>query len=239
MNFKDPRPIRSCNDPRLSENRAVLQWFFDWSEMQKSETNSFITKECFDDLVSFLVGFEELVAKKISTCPLGYIKPSLINSDVVENVFCSQRGVCNGSTTNPTYLQYSKGINTIIIGQQVKSKKGNVSSSTSIHGALPYKMHTNKSFAKLHIWMETKSKWLFHRYDELHSIILPDQSIFYFVYAIQNVNILCSRSVNNIVFLRFKICWCTSEICVYQSWKVNNKNLNESNAMLLLNIHYM
>ena len=53
-----------------------------------------------------------------------------INSDVIENIFCQQRGVCNGNNTNPTYYQYLNNINTIILGQQSVSKSANAASSS-------------------------------------------------------------------------------------------------------------
>ena len=97
-----------------------------------------------------IVGFEKLVNLKIKNNPLGFMTPNIVNSDVVENIFCSQRGVCNGSSTNPTHLQqYKKGINTIIIGQPLRSRKSNANSSKCVSGALPYKMHVNKSFKKI------------------------------------------------------------------------------------------
>jgi hypothetical protein len=147
-NFQDQRPVRSVNDVRLNQNKDLLSWFKGWKE-DTTDKDKFITRECYEDMVSLLVGFSSLVELKLSNCALGYIKPFLINSDVVENLFCSQRGICNGSTTNPTYLQYSKGINTIIIGQPLKSRKSNAASQKVISGALPYKTHVNKSFKSL------------------------------------------------------------------------------------------
>ena len=91
--FQDQRPVRSLQDMRLSQLEQVLDWFVDWKAEVKGR-NNFITQECFEDLVCLLVGFQKLVQMKIASSPLGYIKPSLVNSDVVENLFCSQRGIC-------------------------------------------------------------------------------------------------------------------------------------------------
>jgi hypothetical protein len=48
-----------------------------------------------------------------------------VNSDVVENVFSQQRGLHNGANTNPSYLTYSRSINTIVLGETPISKKAN------------------------------------------------------------------------------------------------------------------
>ena len=37
-NFRDQRPLQSYNDPRLEENRQVLQWFLSWEDKNKSKT---------------------------------------------------------------------------------------------------------------------------------------------------------------------------------------------------------
>jgi len=147
--FHDQRPIRTINDERLKANEQLLEWFVEWKKSVKNPKKDFITRECYEDLVSLLVGFAKLVQLKLANNPLGYIKPFLVNSDIVENFFCSQRGICNGSTTNPTYLQYSKGVNTIIIGQPIKSRKSNAGSQKVVSGALPYKFHVKQSFKGL------------------------------------------------------------------------------------------
>ena len=150
-NFKDPRTIKSVKDPRLAENDEVLHWFKEWEEEQRSQKNCFITRESFEDLNSMVVGFKQIIVLKMVNNPLGFIQPNCTNSDVVENVFCSERGICHGSSTNPTYLQFAKGMNTIIIGQPLRSKKSNAGSEkqSCISGALPYKLHVKESFSKL------------------------------------------------------------------------------------------
>ena len=54
--------------------------------------------------------------------------PARINSDVIENIFCQQRGIINGNNTNPTFYQFVKNINTVIIGQSAISKSCNTGS---------------------------------------------------------------------------------------------------------------
>ena len=48
------------------------------------------------------------------------VMPSRINTDIVENCFSQQRSQKHGSNTNPTYLQYSKGVNSVLLGRSSK-----------------------------------------------------------------------------------------------------------------------
>jgi hypothetical protein len=49
------------------------------------------------------------------------------NSDIIENVFCQQRELYNGNNTNPTYLNYCRTMNTVILGQTTISRRSNAS----------------------------------------------------------------------------------------------------------------
>lgn len=49
------------------------------------------------------------------------IAPSRFNSDLAENIFCQQRGLYNGNSTNPNYYSYRNTMNNIILGQSSKS----------------------------------------------------------------------------------------------------------------------
>ena len=53
------------------------------------------------------------------------INPGYLNSDLVENLFCQQRGIRNGLNTNPTLLQYGPSNIAIILGQCSVSNKSN------------------------------------------------------------------------------------------------------------------
>ena len=132
------------NDKRLIENKEVLQWFEDWQKDVPS--NNFITRECFEDLKSMVIGIQRLVEVKLKNHPLANIHLNRVNSDVVENVFSSQRGICNGSNTNPTYLQFCKGTNAILIGQNLISKKANAKGGATVGGILPFKFYSKQSF---------------------------------------------------------------------------------------------
>lgn len=107
----------------------------------------FITRESYEDLNSTILGFEHLAKKRLTDYPGSRVVPSIMNSDVIENLFSSQRGRCNGSNTNPSVMAYSKAINTIIMTtENLKSSKRNASSTHSIGGAAPYKFLANKTF---------------------------------------------------------------------------------------------
>ena len=152
--YADKRPIRSVEDERLNSAMEVYQWFTDWhkfwvkgGKLQKH----FITRECYEDLQSMLLGTRSLIQLKLALFPLCSMYMCRLNSDVIENVFCSQRGICNGANANPSYYKYCKGINTICIGQAVVSKKSNAGGEVCVGGALPFKCHSGKSFKGLRL----------------------------------------------------------------------------------------
>lgn len=150
-NFSDNRPVRSIEDKRLSENSEALDWLVEWEGQYRADKNSFITMECYNDMLSMLMGTLEVIKIKLSEYPLSAVYLHRMNSDIVENVFSSQRGICNGSCTNPTYLQYSKGINTIIIGQSIKSRKSNTGGKLCVGGALPYSFYKKSSHKPIRV----------------------------------------------------------------------------------------
>ena len=129
-NFRDNRPIREIGDYRLAENRKVMEWFREWEsdilskKDIKDKEKLLISHQTRADLCSLILGFEELCAHRLKTCS-GSVIPSRLNSDVIENVFCQQRGLHNGNNTNPTYLNYARTMNTVILGQTSISRKSN------------------------------------------------------------------------------------------------------------------
>ena len=150
-NFTDNRPIRSVGDQRLVENRECLKYFLDWQKQEgKAYKTNFISKECFDDLKSMVVGLEQIVKIKLTQHPIGYVNASRTNTDVVENFFSSHRGI-NGCNNNPTVLQYSKGVNTIIISRKLVSTRSNAGGKISVGGAKPFKMHVKKVFKSVRV----------------------------------------------------------------------------------------
>lgn len=129
----------------------MLHYLDDWVETNNIDyRKNFITRECYEDLQSMIVGFSKLVEVKLLQCPLGYICPGRVNTDVIENFFCNIQGL-HGFNNNPTYLQYQKAINTVIISRKMVSTKSNARCKVTVHGAVPYKIHSGKSFKKLQL----------------------------------------------------------------------------------------
>ena len=128
--FRDKRPFSSTHDKRLDTLKKVLQWFKTWEEEAKSDVSVQETKrskmiptwEFLNDLESLILGFFRVVQIHLSQFPDSQIVPSRFNSDVAENIFCQERGLLNGNLTHPTYATYCSTVNSIILGQSVKSR---------------------------------------------------------------------------------------------------------------------
>ena len=132
--FQDNRPIKDLTDARLKKFSDVYDWFKTWekSESREESTNKrhkgLLTLETREDIDFLYHGFMSLV--EFSVTELKYcVVPSRINSDVIENVFCQQRSLYHGATTNPTYNAYRQGINSVVLGQSTISKKSNAACS--------------------------------------------------------------------------------------------------------------
>lgn len=140
--FRDPRPITKITDKRLSDLLEVLKWFQSWetsvlnNKEIKNKEKALISHQTRQDIVSCINGFYEFCALKLKKN--GYtINASRFNSDVIENIFSQQRGLHNGCNTNPSYLEYCRTMNTIILGEATVSAKSN----TGGKGADPYKFN--------------------------------------------------------------------------------------------------
>jgi hypothetical protein len=116
--------ITSADDPRLSQLMDVLDFFNKW-ESESTPKSCKLTEQTREDINSSILGFVNL-CKKLEKLGISII-PGFINSDLVENFFCQQRGKCNGNTTNPTAIQYGPAVNAIILGESTISKKSNTS----------------------------------------------------------------------------------------------------------------
>ena len=130
-NFTTQQPYSSPSDNRLKQNKAVLEFLDDWEKQTRElaiprveQNKCLLTKECRDDIASMVSSFEEYVHGKQRRSN-GSVYAHRMNTDISENIFCSQRAFCNGSTTNPTALQYRKALNTIILCQPSISPKSN------------------------------------------------------------------------------------------------------------------
>ena len=146
--------MRSLEDKRIQELQNILDWTLAWNQQweQHGKTkHAFISIETYEDLLSMLMGTIAILKLKFAEYPISTISLHRLNSDVVENNFCSQRGMINGANTNPTYLRYCKAMNTIIMSQAVVSKVSNAGGLRCVGGALPYKHHTGKSFKSMRL----------------------------------------------------------------------------------------
>jgi hypothetical protein len=129
-NFRDTRPLKLLSDNRLSDNKKALDWFETWEanltrKSTAEKARCLMSYQCREDLRSCVIGFHELCVSHLTENPNSSIIPSRINSDVVENHFCQQRGLHSGNNTNPNYATYQKSVNSIILGQNTISRKSN------------------------------------------------------------------------------------------------------------------
>ena len=142
--FRDMRPIKSLDDSRINNLLSVSSWFQQWqcfvmenSDIpQKDKSKKLLSAQCSEDIQSCLQGFIALCSTLLRKTPSMYITPGLVNSDVIENIFNQQRSTYHGANSNPTALQYQRSINSVVVGQNVVSKKSNAGKSTA--GSLPY-----------------------------------------------------------------------------------------------------
>ena len=67
------------------------------------------------DMGNMLLTLKEICIIHLNRFLRGYIVPSRINSDKVEDHFCQQLGLYNGSSTNPTYMNYCSTVNSIVL----------------------------------------------------------------------------------------------------------------------------
>lgn len=141
--FRDRRPIKDKDDSRLHDLSKVLVWFKSWESEQKSKptaTKSLPSDQCLMDVKSMLYTFEDVCRTHLDDFPEGEVIPSRFNSDPVENHFCQTRGLHGGNLTNPTYQQYASTVNSIILGQSLRSRGRK--SNAQIAPAMPYNMYT-------------------------------------------------------------------------------------------------
>ena len=136
--FNDKRPINSTDDHRISDLKRVLDWFKSW-ETSAASAKELMSSECRQDLTWMIIGMESLVKLATEEYKTA-IYPIDINSDVIENFFCSQRGVRGGNRTNPSMHNYLYNINSIVLGQSTISTKSNAGCKGS--AAAPYNYTT-------------------------------------------------------------------------------------------------
>jgi hypothetical protein len=95
------------------------------------------------DVTSCILGFKELCKISLQKHPGYSVSAFRVNSDIVENVFCQQRGR-NGQNDNPTYVQYGPTMNSILLGQTTTTTKSNTGSVRSFSFYKPQKLPVNR-----------------------------------------------------------------------------------------------
>ena len=108
--FRSHMPLTSLEDERIDQLREVCVHFRDWNYFCKAQKDSlvtkkdiFITMESYNDLQTCINGFIALCEQCVDGTP---IIPALVNSDVVENIFCQQRSLYRSASANPDASQY-------------------------------------------------------------------------------------------------------------------------------------
>ena len=134
--FNNSTPLTSLNDNRITQASKALQFFSDWKVPDKK---SMMTKETQNDVKYLMSGFLFLSKKLLERGQT--VHPSRLNSDIIENFFCMQRGL-NGSNNNPTYLQFTKTCNSIILG--ASSRESTKRSNTQT--ASPFNCKASRQF---------------------------------------------------------------------------------------------
>ena len=113
--------------------------------LSKGDAKPLMSSETREELLFLISGFTQLVSE-VTQKLLVPIISAYINSDIIENLFCQQRGIHHGASTSPNYQQYAYGVNSIILGQNTISSKANANQrkATTTKGAVPYKQLCGK-----------------------------------------------------------------------------------------------
>jgi hypothetical protein len=131
-NLNSHQGYASMADRRFGENERTLIWLQEWEAevdstqgLNATEINKLIiSKKTMFDVSSCIIGFKEFCKCTFNEHPGCTVYAHRLNSNIVENIFCQQRGR-NGQNDNPTYLQYGPTMNSILLGQSTTTKKSN------------------------------------------------------------------------------------------------------------------
>ena len=126
--FSDKHAVFHVKDNRILKLQRALQYFRNW-KLNVITSKEFLSDKTWFDLQSMILGFISLVKSKLTRFPGSYIKPAIVNQDVVENHFCQLRGA-NGQNDNPTYQIVQGTQNSIIFGQTTISRKCNTGTTS-------------------------------------------------------------------------------------------------------------
>lgn len=152
--FRDPLLIYSVSDLRFQKLHKTLEWLTQWRKEvsddttipQGSKGRLLPSKQCLDDMQCMLVTFPDICKKHLQEFEGASIKPSRFNNDIAENIFCQQKGLYNGNNSNPTYYNYSKTVNSILLGQSLKSRGRK--SNAGLQSVKPFSTATNEPICK-------------------------------------------------------------------------------------------
>ena len=123
------RPIIEVDDWRINQLKSIYEWFRKWEVECNGKQNMLMSKETREDLASLVLSFISLFENRINKTGWGTV-PARFNSDIVENIFCQQRGINHGNNTNPTHSDYQYGTNSIVLEQILLTKKRKSNCST-------------------------------------------------------------------------------------------------------------
>ena len=140
-------------DERFSVLENTISWFSKWETevLARTDVDSMLIKKSYlmsnetrEDILFCCTSLREIMKKRIKSG--SSVMPSRLNSDIVEIFFGQQRSQNHGSNTNPTYLQYSKGVNSVVLGRSIvkHSKKSNA----GLKGSTPYNFTSSEPLSK-------------------------------------------------------------------------------------------
>ena len=133
--FADTRPVSNLDDHRLAVLQEVQSYMNKWEmdaeehqELTKADrARRLLSYKLRFDISSMIIGFYEVCKIAFAKFPGSTISPFRTNSDLVENIFCQERGH-NGQNSNPTYSQYGPTMNSIVLGQTTTTNCSNTGS---------------------------------------------------------------------------------------------------------------
>lgn len=137
--FTDQRPVKDMSDERIMKLSIAYNWYKSWEkQVCQNDTisrryKSLLTMETREDLDFMYHGIMSLITFCIEVLKTEVV-PARLNSDIIENIFCQQRSLYHGPTTHPTYNSYRTGINSVVLGQSLVSRKSNAGGN----GAKPF-----------------------------------------------------------------------------------------------------
>lgn len=149
--FRDKALVTSISDQRLSRLKEILQWWQGWQKevmdlKNESKHKMLPSKQCVEDIENMLLSFPAICQQHLEMIPGASIKPSRFNNDIAENIFCQEKGMFNGSNSNPTYANYCKTVNSVVLGQSLKSRARK--SNAGLESAKCFSISTNQPVLK-------------------------------------------------------------------------------------------